>query len=244
MGKLISSIVLFIFLGILITAANGGETRSGKDPLLVKKTPDFDITGDGTHLQWSKADWNQLTKLDPGGAENKSRFKIMYSTKGIYLFFEGKDSKITTDFDKDFENLFEGDVFEVFFHPDPKFPIYLEYEVNHLNKELVLIIPNMNGKFKGWIPWKYENENRVVKKVNIVGGKMEKDAKIKAWSAELFFPYGLFSPLSNVPPVSGTIWNANFYRLDYDSGKMIKWAWIPINKSFHEFEKYGSIRFN
>ena len=66
---------------------------------------------------------------------------------------------------------------------------------------------------------------------------------IKSWSAELFFPFGLFDPLGNVPPVNGTIWNANFYRLDYDTGNMIKWAWTPVNKSFHEFKKYGAIRF-
>jgi hypothetical protein len=240
--------IKFLFL-ILLTLCIGSikifavEIPSTREPLIVKKSTDFALTGNGSSPEWSKAQWIPLIKLDAGGEENKTRFKIMYSGKGIYLLFEGKDSKITTKFDKDFDNLFEGDVFEVFFHPDPKFPIYLEYEVNHLNKELVLIIPNIKGKFKGWIPWKYENENRVIKKVNIVGGKMEQDAKIKAWSAELFFPYGLFSPLSNVPPVSGTTWNANFYRLDYDSGKMIKWAWTPINKSFHEFEKYGSILF-
>ena len=239
--KILFSIVLFACIGISTIFA--AVKPSSKDPLIVKKSSDFVLTGNGSSPEWSKTQWIPLIKLDAGGEENKTRFKIMYSGKGIYLLFEGKDSKITTKFDKDFDNLFEGDVFEVFFHPDPTFPIYLEYEVNHLNKELVLIIPNIKGKFKGWIPWKYENENRVVKKVNIVGGKMEKDAKIKAWSAELFFPYGLFSPLSNVPPVSGTTWNANFYRLDYDSGKMIKWAWTPIDKSFHEFEKYGSIKF-
>jgi hypothetical protein len=239
--KFLFSIVLFACIGISTIFA--AVKPSLKDPLIVKKSPDFALTGNGSSPEWSKTQWIPLIKLDAGGEENKTRFKIMYSGKGIYLLFEGKDSKITTKFDRDFDNLFEGDVFEVFFHPDPKYPIYLEYEVNHLNKELVLIIPNIKGNFKGWIPWKYENENRVIKKVNIVGGKMEKDAKIKAWSAELFFPYGLFSPLPNVPPVSGTTWNANFYRLDYDTGKMIKWAWTPINKSFHEFEKYGSILF-
>jgi hypothetical protein len=239
--KFLFSIVLFACIGISTIFA--AVKPSLKDPLIVKKSPDFALTGNGSSPEWSKTQWIPLIKLDAGGEENKTRFKIMYSGKGIYLLFEGKDSKITTKYDRDFDNLFEGDVFEVFFHPDPKYPIYLEYEVNHLNKELVLIIPNIKGNFKGWIPWKYENENRVIKKVNIVGGKMEKDAKIKAWSAELFFPYGLFSPLPNVPPVSGTTWNANFYRLDYDTGKMIIWAWTPINKSFHEFEKYGSILF-
>lgn len=212
-------------------------------PLPVKKCSDFSITGNGIDPEWNKATWNKLIKLDPEGEEYLGRFKILYSGKGIYLLFEGTDSKITTEFDEDFGNLFNGDVFEVFFHPDPKMPLYFEYEINQLNKELVLIIPNLNGKMHGWIPWHYENERRVVKKVHIEGGKMEAGGTIKSWSAELFFPYELFSPLSNVPPVSGTVWNANFYRLDFDSGKMVKWAWTPIAQSFHEFKKYKPIKF-
>jgi hypothetical protein len=184
-----------------------------------------------------------LAKLDAGGEDYESKFKIIYSQKGIYLLFSGKDNKITTKFDKDFGNLFEGDVFEVFFHPDPQMPLYFEYEINQLNKELVLIIPNLNGKIHGWVPWNYENERKVIKKVHLEGGKPESNGAIKSWSAELFFPFGLLSPLSNVPPTSGAVWNANFYRLDYDSGKMIKWAWTPVNVSFHEFEKYRPIQF-
>ena len=240
--------IKFLFLGIFLTCIgtmniSAADKPSGNEPLPVKKCADFQISGSGTDPQWLKAEWNPLIKLDFGGAEDKSRFKIIYSKKGIYVLLEGDDQKITTKYDKDFENLFMGDVFEVFFHPDPNIPLYLEYEINQLDKELVLLVPNLNGKAQGWIPWHYENDRCVVKKVHIQGGKMEMGGAINSWSAELFFPYGLFSPLSNVPPVSGTIWNANFYRLDYDTGKMIKWAWTPIERSFHEFERFGSIRF-
>ena len=233
--------MLCCYIGsITISAA---EKPSVKEPLIVKKSSDFLVTGDGSSPEWNKTQWIPLIKLDNGGEEDKTQFKIIYSTKGIYLLFEGKDQKITTKYDTDFDNLFEGDVFEVFFHPDPQYPLYLEYEVNHLDKELVLLIPNIKGKLHGWRPWHYESERLVVKKVHIYGGKTEMGGAIKSWSAELFFPFTLFTPLPNVPAVSGTIWNANFYRLDYDTGKMIKWAWTPINKSFHEFEKYGQLRF-
>ena len=172
-----------------------------------------------------------------------TKFKILYSAKGIYVLFNGDDDKISTQYDKDFGDLWKGDVFEVFFHTDPKTPIYFEYEVNHLNKELVLLIPNLNGKSYGWLPWRYEKERSVKKMVNVVGGKNIPDAAITSWSAELFFPYELFRPLGNVPPTSGTVWNANFYRLDYDSKKAMKWAWAPVEKHFHEPGKFRPIKF-
>ncbi|WP_018613434.1 carbohydrate-binding family 9-like protein [Segetibacter koreensis] len=214
-----------------------------QEPLLVRQCHDFDVTGKGDNFEWGKTRWNNLSKLDSGGKNYESKFKILYSSTGIYLLFSGKDNKITTKFDQDFENLFEGDVFEAFFHTNTRRPIYLEYEINQLNKELVLIIPNFGGDFYGWIPWHYENERRMKKMVYVDGGKMEKNAVINSWRAELFFPYKLFNPLENLPPKSGTIWNANFYRLDYDSGKGMKWSWSPIKNSFHEFEKFWPIKF-
>jgi hypothetical protein len=127
---------------------SAGEKLSGKEPLAVKKCVDFNIVGDGSNPEWLNIKWNELIKLDSGGEEYKSRFKIMYSGKGIYLLFEGEDQKITTKFVKDFDNLFEGDVFEVFFLPDPEIPLYLEYEINQLNKELVLIMDGFPGIMK------------------------------------------------------------------------------------------------
>ena len=212
-------------------------------PLLVRSCPDFDLTGKGDNSEWNKAEWNYLTKLDTGGKTYPTKFKVLYSAKGIYVLFNGDDDKISTQYDTDFGDLYKGDVFEVFLHTDPKTPMYFEYEINQLNKELVLLIPNINGRAYGWLPWRYEKERSVKKMVNVVGGKNVSGAAITSWSAELFFPYDLLRPLGNLPPKSGTVWNANFYRLDYDSNKAKKWAWSPVQNHFHEPEKFRPIRF-
>lgn len=216
---------------------------AGAQPLLVHKCNDFSLSGKGDHPEWAKAEWHQLKKLDPEGQDYETKFKILYSAKGIYVLFYGNDSLISTQYDQDFGDLYKGDVFEVFFHPEPKQLIYFEYEINQLDKELVLLIPRFTDHFQGWMPWHYEKSRIVRKMVSIEGGKGESNAAITSWSAELFFPYDLLRTLSNVPPVSGTIWNANFYRLDYDSGSMVKWAWNPVKKHFHEYENFGSIMF-
>ena len=240
--------MLTLILIIMITNGKCGPTREitqphTTTPLLVRKCSDFNVTGRGDNHEWTRADWNYLTKLDSGGKIYATKFKILYSSQGIYVFFTCDDDKISTPYNKDFGDLFKGDVVEVFFHTDPHTTIYFEYEVNQLSKELVLLVPSINGRAYGWIPWQYENERTVKKMINIAGGDNVSNAPITSWSAELFFPYKLFSPLANVPPASGMIWNANFYRLDYDSGTMVKWAWSPVEKSFHELDKFGSIKF-
>ena len=229
-------VVNFLFAG---TAQSATETG----PLLVKKCADFPINGKGDHPEWAKAEWQPLQKLDPQGEDYETSFKILYSPKGIYVLFSGRDNKVTTQYDQDFGDLFKGDVFEVFFHPEPKQPLYFEYEINQLNRELVLLIHNARGNFAGWAPWHYERGRVVKKMVDITGGKGEPDAAIRSWRAELFFPNELLQTFSNVPPLSGTVWNANFYRLDYDSGSMVKWAWSPVKQNFHEYDKFRLIKF-
>ena len=231
-----------IFNSLFFDSANR-QPSTANDPLRVHQCNEFTINGKGDHAEWNKAEWHQLTKLDPQGENYETRFKVLYSLKGIYVLFNGQDKKVSTQFDQDFGDLFKGDVFEVFFQPDPKLPIYLEYEINQLGKELVLLIPNVNGSFSGWVPRGYNKERMVKKMVDMVGGKAEGGASIQSWTAELFFPNELLRAVVNVVPTSGTVWHGNFYRLDYDGGTMVKWAWNPVRKHFHEMESFGSIKF-
>jgi len=233
-----------IFVGYIVSANEIIRKLTLADtPLIVHKCVDFTVDGKGENPEWKKTQWVSLNKIDNGGKEYESKFKILYSATGLYVLFSGEDDKITSSYKNDFDNLFTADVFEVFFHPDPSEPIYFEYEISPLEKELVLLILNRKKKFGGWIPWHYEEKNKTVKKINIKGGQMKSAASIKSWTAEIFFPYQLLNPLLNVPPVSGMRWNANFCRLDYDSGNMIKWAWSPVKVSFHEYENYFPIVF-
>ncbi len=214
--------------------------------LTVFRCKDFIITGKGNNPEWDKANWTNLTKLDTGGKNYESKFKMLYSSTGIYVLFNAEDDRITTKAYNDFEAIYNGDVFEVFLHPTPKTPVYFEYEINQLNKELILTLSKFNSQLYSWAPrYPSAEERKPIKKmVNVIGDEIKVGGSIKLWSAEAFFPYTILGLLPNVPPTSGTIWNANFCRLDYDSGNMIKYSWSPtIQKSFHEIEKFQSIKF-
>ncbi len=221
------------------------ERKTGDD-LLVRKCRDFDINGTGDNHEWKKTEYTSLIKLDKGGKNYDSKFKILYSTAGIYVLFSGQDDRITTNEYQDFGNIYNGDVFEIFFHPRPQLPVYFEYEVNQLGKQLILMISNINGQRNSWAPWHHtgKNESGIKMKVEVVGGMRKLNAPIRSWKAELFIPYASLGLVSNEPPASGTSWNANFCRLDYDSGSAIKWSWTPtIKSSFHQLDQFRSIKF-
>lgn len=215
------------------------------EPLPVERCDDFEITGNGNNPYWKASEWNFLTKIDKGGKDYETKYKVLASSTGIYILFYGEDDKITTEDYKDMDKIWNGDVFEVFFHPNPKETVYYEYEVNQFEKQLVLTISDSEGGL-AWVPFnEYGKEQYGVEnKVEITGGAKQLNGKIKLWSAEIFISYKSLGLLPNVPPKSGTIWNANFCRLDYDTGNMVKWSWTPtIENSLHELNKFRSIIF-
>ena len=104
--------------------------------VIVKSTKDFELRGDGSHQAWKVAKWQALQLRAEASANLRTRFKTLYSRTGIYFLFDGQDERLTATLKDDFENLWTEDVFEVFLWTDERYPVYFEYEISPLNKEL------------------------------------------------------------------------------------------------------------
>lgn len=233
---------LFLLLGPCFGTA---QVTMPLKPLIVRKTADFTIDGKDSDNAWEAADWIALHKLDPGGTDYASQFKILYSQTGIYLLFQGSDRIITTKDYKDMDRIWNGDVFEAFFHPDPRNPVYFEYEVNPLGRQLLLTISDTKNGMS-WIPFNEygKNDYGTYTKTSGTGGPLKVGKEIDSWTAEVFISYKSLGLLPGIPPASGSIWKANFCRLDHDSGTMIKWSWSKsIEKSLHELHNFRTIEF-
>ncbi|HQR06861.1 MAG TPA: amidohydrolase family protein [Gemmatales bacterium] len=213
-----------------------------KPELRVMLTEEFKITGDGKAEAWKKAAWEPLPLRTKNGLPYETKIKLLYSKTGLYVLMEATDQKITASLD-DFQNLWNEDCFEVFLWPDERHTTYFEYEISPLNKELPILIPNFGGKFLGWRPWHYDGNRKIQKTTSAVGGALASGSAVSGWQAEFYIPFELLKPLQNVPPVPGTRWRANFYRMDYDDNRKTAWQWAPVGLSFHEFNKFGTLIF-
>jgi hypothetical protein len=235
-----SRFLIFVFL--LCSAFTMAFSQSSDDAIAVKPTNDFKLTGDGSSNNWDVASWNAL-RVTQGEDARLTRFKVLYSTTGIYFLFHNEDKLLTASKTADFERLWEEDVAEVFLWPDTTHTIYFEYEISPLNVELPILIPNLDGKFLGWRPWEYTGERKTRHLTSVTGGTKKTGSTVTAWYAEFFIPYKLLMPLLNVPPARGTLWRANMYRVDYDHKIVIEWSWKKTEKTFHEFSKFGTLTF-
>lgn len=238
--KFLLSILVFAFF------YQPGLGQTGKEAVLkVKKTTDFSLDGKGTAKNWSKTEWFPVSPIStsedtPTGLTTKT--KILYSDTGIYILFQCEDHILTATMDADFMKLWEEDVVEAFLWPDETTPVYFEYELSPLNYELPLLISNKEENFHSWRPFSYDGDKRTRHKTSVIGGKKDSGASVRQWSAEFFIPYKLLDPLNNITPEPGTKWRANFYRIDYDEGQTLL-AWQPVQQSFHEYKKFGTLLF-
>ena len=232
--------------GLLLSFASSlADDQAADAPreLRVRPTRDFAITGDGSAPSWEQAEWFPLHVRDPASETRKTRVKVMHSPEGIYVLMDAEDSTLTSTIQDDFADLWNEDVFEFFLRPDDRDPIYFEYEISPLGRELPILVPNLDGKFLGWRPWHYEGGRKVRKATSAVGGVLASGSKVGGWKAEVFVPFELLAPMRNVPPKAGSRWKANFYRLDYDGGTAASWDWSRVGRSFHDVARFGTLVF-
>jgi len=231
-------LVFCLLLGVKNMNAGLLAASSEHDSVTIKKCKDFKITGYGVSEAWKETGWITLFQQDPNPLFYATKVKVLYSETGIYFLFDCEDKKLTSTMKADDLNLWEEDVVEVFLWTDENFPVYFEYELSPFNFELPIMVPNNKGKFLGWLPWHYNGDRRTQHATSVAGGKKESGGTISGWIAEFFIPYKLLAPLNQVPPLSGTRWRANMYRIDYDNGE-VPFAWQKTDKSFHEYNKFG-----
>jgi len=212
------------------------------DTIVVKSTKDFEINGKGSAINWTDTDWIILPQRKINTVKSETKVKILYSGTGIYFLFECEDRKITATMNSDFMDLWKEDVVEVFLQTDANVPLYFEYEISPLNYELPILISNENKDLVRWQPFHYDSDRQTRQFTHINGGEKKSNDSITSWTAEFFIPYKLLRPLNNINPVKGSRWKINMYRVDYDNG-MEFWAWKLTNGSFHEFEKFGTMKF-
>lgn len=242
--KLFNQLVPFLIFLLCFDAQNM-LAQSATAPTKVKKTDNFTLKDKEVSENWAKTDWITLQNGETNSDEKrKTKIKILYSDTGMYFLFNCPDRVLSATIESDFKKLWKEDVVEVFLWPDENSRTYFEYELSPLNHELIILATNMNGDLTRWIPYMYEEDkDRVTRHKTIIqGGEKKSGENIDNWIAKFYIPYKLLRPLNNNVPVPGTQWRANFYRVDYDN-EQTNYMWKPIDSSFHEIDKFGTIVF-
>ena len=65
--------------------------------LSVPHTEDFEVTGEGTHPGWAKAEFATLVIREGGTLDFQTQVKMLYSNTGLYVLMEATDSEERCD---------------------------------------------------------------------------------------------------------------------------------------------------
>lgn len=233
---------IFSLLAFMLFTSNQANGQLPAGELLVRKTADFEVTGNGSAKNWNHTDWINIPQRSKTGVAYETKAKLLYSTTGLYVLFACQDKKLTNTMQADFLDLWEEDVIEVFLQPDEKRPAYFEYEISPLNYELPIIIYNEKGKLNSWMPFHYEGDRKTKHATSVSGGEKKSNAAVNGWTTEVYLPYTLLKPVLDELPSPGTKWKGNLYRIDYDKGETL-WSWQLNSGNFHEYDKFGTFRF-
>lgn len=231
-------VAVFCFL---IVSTNSYCQPDGQ--VTVRKTDDFTVSGTGSAKNWNAAEWISIPSRSGPFANLVTKFRMLYSEKGMYFLFDCADNRLTSTMNADFLDLWTEDVVEVFLWTDESAPVYFEYEISPMDYELPLLISNEKGDLLRWQPFHYESNRKTIHATAVRGGEKKSMAAVSGWSAEFFIPYALLRPLNNNIPKSGTKWRANMYRVDYDDKKATSWNWQPVSGTFHDYKKFGTVVF-
>jgi hypothetical protein len=234
--------LLWLFPAIIAFTGASAQDNSTGATLDIIRVSDFEISGTGSAPEWNKTSWETIPQRNNKHLEYETLAKVLWSETGIYFLVKCNDRKITATMQENNLNLWEEDVVEVFLMPDEKYPLYFEYQVSPLNYELTILIPNLDGKFLGWLPWKYEGDRKTRHMTSVQTDDSKGTESVTSWTAEFFIPWKLMEPLTANAPATGTKWRANIYRLDHDEG-LTRFSWNPTEKGFHEPHNFGTFIF-
>jgi hypothetical protein len=232
--------IILVLCFLSVTSLLAQKSRTGKKvEYKVRSCADFELTADTSSLAWAEMSWLMIPQRMNLDYPKQTKLKMQYSTTGMYTLFYCEDDQITATIREDQGDLYNEDVVELFYWTDETYPLYFEYELSPLNYELTILVPHLNKTIMGWTPWHYTGDRKTRHKTEII----RDGNQIKGWVAECFIPYAVLKPLQNLPPVKGTRWRANMYRLDYDHGQA-RWAWQPTKVNFHEYKLFGTLLFD
>jgi Carbohydrate family 9 binding domain-like len=190
-----------------------------------------DVSADPFSPEWQKLP-QQLLCETVTGAQPRQRtwFRAAWNAVELRVMFFAEDNHTWATLTKRDAPLYKEEVVEIFLDPFTDTECYFEIEVNPLNAVFDLVLRRTRSGYRKCFEWDCEGLRTSVAKRN------------DGWCAELAVPFASLTPTL---PALGTVWRANFFRIDRpeDSSRELS-AWSPTGiANFHVPQRFGYLNF-
>jgi len=171
-----------------------------------------------------------LDNLSGAAPRQATQVTLARTPSHLRVLFECEDSHPWATITRRDGPLFHEEVVEVFLDPFGDLECYFEIEVNPLNTVLDLMLRRVGKGWRKELAWKCD------------GLETQTALTATGWTAELAIPFAALVP---GPPVPGSLWRANFLRIDRPAcapRELSAWSPTGLN-TFHEPERFGVLEF-
>jgi len=234
----------------LIGLLGGGCTK----PLPVKDVPAYlcrvssvtlEIDGELDEADWARAEKLPINRifrpLEPSSPIPKGVVQLLWDEQYLYAAFTCEDDDIWSYSDIPDEDLWLGDVVELFVKPSRDHLNYFEFVVA---PNAVLYDAHYASRGSGTIhrfrTW--SSEARVASQREGSDGDWQDDDR--GYTVEIAIPWSAFSS-ENLPPIDET-WTFGAFRYDYSKSYEDPFLLMTVPASthgFHSYEEYQDIHF-
>ncbi|MCS7223258.1 MAG: carbohydrate-binding family 9-like protein [Armatimonadetes bacterium] len=169
--------------------------------------------------------------------------RLTWDSSYLYIAFECEDDDIWATKTQRDDFLWEEEVVEAFIDPDGDGLNYFEFQINPLNTQIDLIIPDPVEGVKDAKKNALWNCEGFLSAVHVRGTVNKRDDKDDGWTVEMAIP---FKSLGIETPRTGNEWRLNLYRIDRPKGSEndpLLLAWSRCQRWFHEPERFARVLF-
>jgi hypothetical protein len=193
---------------------------------------------------WRKADSLKVSfLLEPKDAENRSATtaRFLWDDKYLYVAFECEDCDIWSYSNKSDDQLWRGDVAELFVKPSTSTRAYYEFVIAPNGAMYDARYPSRGAggywRFKGW-----SSKANVATAINGTDGDVGDDDR--GYIVEMAIPLAAFTDAEK--PADGVIWTVGAFRYDYSKlfeTPMLLMSIPESKRGFHYYEGYNQLIF-
>lgn len=176
----------------------------------------------------------------PPGHETKVR--LAWDDEALYVAAEMTDAELRAFGTKHNDQLWDGDVFEMFLKPAVDRPAYYEFQVNPRSTLFEVAFPERGAKVG---PFR-DLPALGMSAVAVVRGTLDRPGdRDEGWTVEARIPWSAFAPTGGRPK-AGDVWSFAICRYDYgpEGTEPVLMSSAPLTRgSFHRHEDFGRLHF-
>ena len=138
--------------------------------------------------------------------------RLCYDDAFLYAALDCEDDDVFALYDQRDQNLWESDVVELFFQPDPENPMYYEFEIAPNNTVFdARMVNSGSGGFQRWASWNGDIQTAVV----VRGTLNEWKDRDKGYTVEIAIPWRAFDEVLHGKTPTGQTWKFSAVRVDF-----------------------------